>query len=64
MVCHSEFSVVDREANLTVANVLFSLFVRLLSLRLSERYFVLCQVEQAFRFSEIRTLTCKGRFLT
>jgi hypothetical protein len=71
VVCHSESSVVYKEVRCLVkfsdiieANVPFSLFVGLLSLRLSERYFVLFQVERALRFSEIRALMCRGRFLT
>lgn len=70
MVCHSELSAVDRETRFLVkfsdlieANVRFSLFERLLNLRLSEGYLVLCQIDRAFRFSEIRTLICKGKFL-
>jgi len=50
-------------SDLIEARSLLSLLVRLFSLRLSEGYLVLCQVSQAFRFSEIRILICKGRFL-
>ena len=71
MVYDGELSVVDREARCLVkfsdlieVNSFSSLFIRLLHLGLSERYFVLCHEERAVRFSEIKALICRGRFLT
>jgi hypothetical protein len=50
-------------SNLIEARSLFSLFVKLLSLRLSEGYLVLCQDARALRLSEISILICRGRFM-
>jgi len=68
--CQSELSLVDRETRCLVnffelieAKSLLSLFVRLLNLRLSEGYFVLFQVARAVRFSQIKALICRGRFI-
>ena len=70
VVCQSELSVDEREtrrlvklSDLIEAKSLLSLFVKLLSLRLSEGYLVLCQVARALRLSEISNLICKGRFM-
>jgi len=70
VVCQSELLLVDRETRCLVnfselieTKSLLSLFARLLNLRLSEGYFVLCQVARAVRFSEIRALICRGRFI-
>lgn len=70
MVCQSELLLIDRDARclakfseLIEAKSLFSLFVRLLNFCLSEGYFVLCQVLRALRFSDMRILICRGRFL-
>jgi len=50
-------------SDLIEARSLLSLFVKLLSLRLSEGYLVLCQVARALRLSEISILICRGRFM-
>jgi len=70
VVCQSELLLVDREtkclvnfSDLIEAKSILSLFARLLNLRLSEGYFVLCQVARAVRFSEIRALIYRGRFI-
>lgn len=67
VVCQSELSVDEKEtrrlvklSDLTWARNLLSLLVKLLSLRLSEGYLVLCQVARALHLSEISILICRG----
>jgi len=68
VVFQSELSLIDEDtrclvkfSDLIVVKSLLSLFIRLLNLRLSDRYFVPCKVECTVRYSKIRTQISRKR---